>query len=52
MVWLFVLLTVVTYSFVMKYVLKNINKTANVAKVVNTNTGNSNKKLVAAHTTR
>lgn len=36
MVWLFILLTVVTYGFVMKYVLHHIQKTGKVAKKTNT----------------
>lgn len=46
MVWIFILLTAVTYSFVMKYVLSHIQKTV---KVINAATpDNENGKEVAS----
>ena len=35
MVWLFILLTAITYSFVMKYVLNHIQKPVKVMNTVN-----------------
>ncbi|MDQ0221446.1 hypothetical protein J2S21_004619 [Peribacillus cavernae] len=52
MVWFFVLVTVITYLSVMKYVLKNIQQPVKAADSHANHLEKGRKKLVPAHTTR
>jgi hypothetical protein len=45
MVWFFIILTAVTYSFVMKYVLHHIQKPQRAVKVMNTVNPLENEKI-------
>lgn len=52
MVWFFVLLTVVTYLFLMKYVLNNVQPNVKAANNQAVTTEKNQKKLIPAHTAR
>ena len=52
MVWLFILLTVVTYGFVMKYVLSHIQRTDKVVKTAKILENGQMAELATVHSVR
>lgn len=52
MVWLFILLTVVTYGFVMKYVLSHIQKTAREVRTAKLLENGQMAELATVHSVR
>ena len=52
MVWFFIILTAVTYSFVMKYVLNHIQKPVKVMNTVNPLENENIRELTPIHSAR